>query len=168
MHNKDILKEFFWLTISFLISFIIIIFLHSKTSTSIYVSDIFIAKTGEHAYSFKDSINPITFSRTLFLFFPILFTQNSIREFLQKFSRHPQNVFLLFVSIISLIVTLITMKLHALLNQVDSHWTFYPSAFIEILPLQSFRHFTLLSYSFLTFNIMIFIVLARQIFKHPK
>lgn len=106
MTNKEIYREAIFVTISYIVSTVMFSILTS--SKQAYISEIFIGfrKTER---SWQDFIYNINFYYGLLFFFPTLFTVNASRQLYYKMRLRYLNIFQLFVSVISIIITILLL-----------------------------------------------------------
>lgn len=115
MTTQQIIRESLYILASFLIP-ILIFACFSAPPQSIFVSDIYVAaqpSPGQY-HGFLNRLNP--FVGLMFLF-PLLFCLNTVRLFFERFGPHYLVVFHLFISAISLCLSLIAASfIHALVG----------------------------------------------------
>jgi hypothetical protein len=164
MTNKDIIREFIWFLIACGISTgVTVLFVQPRFDslvTSILNAD--------------GLISDIAFKlRLLIVFltlFPFLFLVTTIREITMGLKRRPQNIYLLFISFVSIVSSLVCLAfLQPIVTILFGSWTIYPplsSLPHEFSPPDNIRVYYFSVISFLVLQIIMTIVTSRQVFKN--
>ena len=165
MTNKDILKEIIWILIAVGLSFVLTILL-MKPRYDTMVSGMLNADGLISDIAFK-----LRLLMTFLMLFPILFLLTSIREATKRFSRRPQNIYLLFICFISILSSLVCLAyLKPFATILFGSWTIYPPLSAsphEFNPPSNFDMCFYALISFLTIQVIMTIVTGRQVFKKP-
>lgn len=104
MTHKQIIKEGIFILGSFILS--TLIFSLATHKQSIYISDIYVGSRDIEGNWYDFFLN-LNFLAGIIFFFPVLFVINTIRVFYYRFNLRHLTVFHLFVSFISLIISLL-------------------------------------------------------------
>ena len=163
MTNKDLVKEIIWLLIAGGLSFILTNLLLQPRYDAMVTS----------IFNVDSLISDIAFKLRLlltFLFlFPILFLLTSVREISNKLKRRPQNIYLLFICLISVFSSLVFLAyLKPFATILFGSWTIYPPLTPipgEFIPPTNFDVYYYSVLSFLTVQLVMTAVTCRQVFK---
>lgn len=130
MTNKKTLIEFIWLFISYTLACTLIFMLMSLFQQhTFYLSDIYIgSRVSESSFSFANFFNVTTVSLGFLLLLPTLFIINLIRGAFKKFKNRGDNIYLMFVTLLSMLLTaIITSLLIKVIDFLTKGLPFYPS-----------------------------------------
>jgi heme/copper-type cytochrome/quinol oxidase subunit 1 len=97
-----------------------------------------------------------------------MFIVNGTREFTKRFTRRPQNIFLIFICFLSIAISFIFAGFYKPISVFANHnWTIYPplSASGELNPPQNFDKYLYLLLAFIAIQILVLGVTVRQVFK---
>lgn len=124
MTNKQLTREAIFVLASYLISTTILSIITAPKK--VYLSDIYVS-VQDITPSWYDFIFNINFSFGLLFFFPTLFIINTCRQVYYKMQLRHLNIFQLFVTFVSLIVTIVlTILASQLADVMDGAYTIYP------------------------------------------
>jgi heme/copper-type cytochrome/quinol oxidase subunit 1 len=165
MSNKEVIKEIVWCFLAFLASYCIAM-ATPALPTSFSFSDILF---GTEHDPLDDAFSTFTLAKSLVFFFPLLFLLSFIRALAAKFSKRPLNIFLLFVSFVSLGFSFIFLQVYEFILPIGGGWTIYPplSAIAEKTssPLQNAINYSI--YGFITLQLVTLIISGIKIFTNP-
>ena len=120
MGNKTIQRELIWLALAFVLTLILML---SLLHEGLIVSN----EHGKPDLPPPENFNLIRLVTFCFLFFPILFILNSFREIKHRFQRQPQHIYLIFITLLSLISTgFILSNLRSASTFLWGSWKVYP------------------------------------------
>jgi hypothetical protein len=158
MTHKQIIKEGIFILGSFILS--ILIFSIATTKQSIYISDIFVG-THNIEGNWYDFLINLNFLAGIIFFFPVLFSINTIRVFYHRFNLKYLTVFHLFITFISLIISLLMAAFIKQMAMVFSNsMTLYPP--LSAIPEEGLNTYylsqwTYFAYCFCLLQLMVFI-----------
>ncbi len=164
MTNRDILKEFIWFLISVGLSFLLTILIMPTNYDSMIATMLNVdGLIADAAFKIRLLIG-------FLLFFPILFILTSIREGTKKFTRRPQNIYLLLICIISILSNFISLAfLKPLATVMFGSWTIYPPLSVvpnEFHPPTNFDTFYYCIITLMTIQAIVTVITSRQVFKN--
>ena len=168
MTIRQIIKEGVFVLGAFALSVILFSLLTTHTE-SIYISDVYISAKSTEA-RWYDFFLRLNFPAGLLFFFPVLFITNTIRLCYYRFSRRHLAVFHLFISFVSLIISLV---LAFFMQQIS--WLFsgpmilYPplSAMAEAQS-SGYEIWTPVAYCFCLLHIAVLVITIRAIPRHSS
>lgn len=165
----QIIKEGIFVSGAFILS--LLIFSLATHQESIYINDIYVG-TKSVERNWYDFFLNLNFPAGIIFFFPTLFVINTIRLFINKFTLRYLAVFHLFISSISLIVSLLVaafIKQIALLFS-DSMTIYPPLSAIseEISNTYHPNHWTYVAYCFCLVQLLILILTIVKISRHDS
>ncbi len=163
MTSKDILKEFIWGLIGLIITGGLTVLLFS-TSSGDTIANFLPINT-----LFSDFSNKLRLLFFLILFLPVLFIIIGGREALRKFRNRSQNMYLIFISLVSLFNSIVILFfLEPIATILYGSWTIYPplSAFQEeFTPPKNFETHKGFALVFILLQIVIFFITVWKVFK---
>jgi len=165
MTNKDLLKEFLWIFLAYFISYILIISL--IPANTFYLSDIYMGSRPRESYSLTTFLDPIAFALALYIFFPFLFIITTVRSLIKKFSQRSSTIFLLFITLISILSNSVILTLFKTVTTLFfGAWTFYPplSAAMESSPPVWIDRGIYMLLIFIGIQILVFFVACIKVF----
>ncbi len=168
MTNMQIIKEGIFVSGAFILS--LLIFSLATHQQSIYVSDVYVGTKSVDGNWYDFFLN-LNFPAGIIFFFPTLFVINTIRLFINKFTLRYLTVFHLFISFISLVISLL---IAAFIKQIaiifpDSMTTIYPP--LSVIPEEQvntshLNQWAYLAYCFCLIQLLIFILTIVKISRY--
>jgi hypothetical protein len=124
MTKKEIYREAIFVSTSYIVSTIILSIL--TVPKKAYLNDIFVS-VQDAPHNWYDFIFNINFTYGLLFFFPTLFIVNTFRQVYYKMQLRYLNIFQLFVTFVSILVTIVLVTLlRQFSDAMDGVYTIYP------------------------------------------
>lgn len=163
MTNRQIIQEGIYISGTFLLSLILFSLLthHQR----IYISDIYVSFRPEEAKWYDFFLN-LNFPAGIFFFFPLLFIVNSARLLYQRFQPMHLLVFHLFVSSVSLCISLFIAAFIKELSGFLSSGTLYPPLSVfreESQDIENLTTWTFATYTFCLVQLLMIILILKRL-----
>lgn len=162
MTKKEIFYEFIWLLFASLLSYSVIVLLLPPTYEE-KIASIFLAGDLVENFAFK-----LRILISFLLLFPTLFLLISCRELFRKMRRKSQNIYLLFISAISMICSVICLNFfESITTMIYGSWKIYPplSAYKdEFKPPENSEIYYNAFLAFLVLQTIVILILVWKVF----